>query len=219
MKMSKEKWFNMLAYFWSREFLLSRPFLWLLFVINLGGTIYGYMWYENQLIDTLNHHPLWQVIFVPDSPTASLFFTLALLYFLFPLRNPSALAKISRSFIEALAVVCSVKYGIWAVSMIVWGAGLGSELNWQHYMLMASHLGMAFEALLFFRFMKAGVPALVIATGWLLLNDTVDYTYGIFPYLADQLYDHLSAVRAFTYTLSLVSFVAAMLVWRFRKKV
>lgn len=208
----------MLAYFWSREFLLSRAFLWPLFLVNLGGTIYGYIWYESQLIDTLDNHPLWQIVFVPDSPTASLFFTLALLYYLFPSRNPSALTKVGRSIIEALAVVCSVKYGIWAVSMILAGAWQGAELNWQHFMLMASHLGMAFEALLFFRFMKAGLAALVVATGWLLLNDTVDYTYGIFPYLADQLDDDLNAVRAFTYGLSFFSFGAALLVWRFRKK-
>nr|WP_191296596.1 DUF1405 domain-containing protein [Paenibacillus sp. PL91] len=209
----------MLTYFWSREFLLSRPFLWLLFLVNLGGTIYGYIWYEAQLIDTLESHPLWQIIFVPDSPTASLFFTIALLYLLFPPQKSYGLVRIGRSIIEALAVVCSVKYGIWAVSMIVAGAWQGSELHWQHYMLIASHLGMAFEALLFFRFMKAGVAALILATCWLLLNDTVDYTFGIFPYLADELNDDLSAVRAFTYGLSLFSFVAALLVWRFRKKV
>ncbi|WP_053376375.1 DUF1405 domain-containing protein [Paenibacillus sp. FJAT-27812] len=209
----------MLSYFWSREFLLSRPFLWLLFIVNLGGTVYGYIWYESQLVATLETHPLWQIVFVPDSPTASLFFTIALLYFLFPPQKSYGLVKVGRSIIEALAVVCSVKYGIWAVSMIVAGAWQGAELHWQHYMLIASHLGMAFEALLFFRFMKAGVVALIAATCWLLLNDTVDYTFGIYPYLADELNDDLSAVRAFTYGLSLFSLGAALLVWRFRKKV
>lgn len=208
----------MLATFWSRAFLLNRSFLWLLFLVNLGGTIYGYIWYESQLISTLNTHPLWQIVFVPDSPTASLFFTIALLYLLFPPHNPHRLAAVGRSIIEALAVVCSVKYGIWAVSMIFAGAWQGSELNWTHYMLTASHLGMAFEALLYFRFMKAGIRALIISTGWLLLNDTVDYTFGVFPYLASELHDDLAAVKAFTYGLSLFSLAAALLVWRFRKK-
>lgn len=208
----------MLAVFWSRAFLLNRSFLWLLFLVNFAGTIYGYIWYEHQIIETLNENALWQVIFVPDSPTASLFFTLALLYLLFPPQKPSRLMSLGRSLIEALAVVCSVKYGIWAVSMIVAGGWQGAEWQWEHYMLIASHLGMAFEALLFFRFMKAGIASLVVATGWLLLNDTVDYKYEIFPYLADELYDDLTAVRAFTYGLSIFSFVAAALVWRFRKK-
>lgn len=135
--------------FWSREFLLSRSFLWLLFLVNLGGTIYGYIWYEGQLIETFNEHALWQLVFVPDSPTASLFFTVALLYLLFPLQRSYGISRILQYAIEGLAVVCSVKYGIWAVSMIVAGAWQGGELNWQDYMLMASHLGMAFEALLF----------------------------------------------------------------------
>ncbi|NIK77627.1 putative membrane protein YpjA [Paenibacillus castaneae] len=209
----------MLSVFWSREFLLNRSFLWILFLVNLLGTIYGYIWYENQMISTLETQPLWQVVFVPDSPTASLFFTIALLYLLFPLRNPSRFTSIVRSIIEALAVVCSVKYGIWAVSMIVAGAWQGSELEWQHFMLIASHLGMALEALLYFRFMRAGAGALVVATGWLLLNDTVDYTYDVFPYLASELYDDLPAVRTFTYCLSFFSLAAALVVWRYRKKV
>lgn len=209
----------MLAAFWSREFLLNRSFLWLLFLVNLAGTIYGYIWYEGQLIDTLNHHPLWQIVFVPDSPTASLFFTIALLYLLFPPNKPYRLVRIGRSIIEALAVVCSVKYGIWAVAMIAAGAWQGDNLHWQHYMLMASHLGMAFEALLFFRFMKACAVSLLVAACWLLLNDTVDYTFGVFPYLADELKDDLTAVRAFTYALSFFSLGASLLVWRFRKKV
>lgn len=209
----------MLATFWCRDFLLNRSFLWLLFLVNLAGTIYGYIWYEGQLLATFNKHPLWQIVFVPDSPTASLFFTVSLLYLLFPPQKPYRLSMIGRCLIEALAVVCSVKYGIWAVAMIVAGAWQGADLYWQHYMLIASHLGMAFEALLFFRFMKAGAAALAVAAGWLLLNDTVDYTFGVFPYLADELDDDLSAVRTFTFALSLLSFGAAMLIWRFRKKV
>ncbi|WP_424766045.1 DUF1405 domain-containing protein [Paenibacillus sp. sgz302251] len=209
----------MLTFFWSREFLLNRSFLWLLFLVNLAGTIYGYIWYEYQLIDTYINHPLWRIVFVPDSPTASLFFTLALLYLLFPPRQSNRIAVIGRSVLEALAVVCSVKYGIWAVAMIAAGAWQGDELNWKHYMLIASHLGMAFEALLYFRFMKAGPIALAVAACWLLLNDTVDYTFGVFPTLARELYNDLPAVRGFTYGLSLFSLAAALWVWRFRKKV
>lgn len=198
---------------------LYRPFLWLLFWVNVAGTVYGYIWYEDQLIKTFQDYDPRLLVFVPDSPTSSLFFTLALLYLLFPPKHENKLAAAGRSIIEALAVVCSVKYGIWAVAMIVAGNWQGSELHWTHYMLIASHLGMAVEALLYFRNMKAGLVSLIIATGWLLLNDTIDYSYGVFPYLADQLYDDLAAVEAFTYGLSLFSFAAALLVLRIRKKV
>ena len=51
-----------------------KSFLVLLFIINLFGTIYGYIWYGSQLKVT---EPIFY-LFVPDSPTASLFFTIAL---------------------------------------------------------------------------------------------------------------------------------------------
>ena len=45
-----------------------------LLIINFFGTIYGYYWYKWQLAVT---EPIFY-IFVPDSPTASLFFVLRL---------------------------------------------------------------------------------------------------------------------------------------------
>lgn len=53
-------------------------FLWLLLIINTFGTIYGYIWYQYQLIET----PPIFIPFVPDSPTASLFFVFVLIAFL-----------------------------------------------------------------------------------------------------------------------------------------
>ncbi len=47
-------------------------------------------------------------LFVPDSPTAILFFTLALVAFL---------GKKHWPLMEALGFVCLVKYGLWAVGM------------------------------------------------------------------------------------------------------
>lgn len=119
---------SLIASFWSRSFLTSRPMLWLLFVVNALGTVYGYIWYWQQIEYTIDNHPLWQVIFVPDSPTASLFFTLSLLYLLFPVLNRQTSALIwIRPLIEALAVVTSLKYGLWAVTMIAAGAAQGDQ--------------------------------------------------------------------------------------------
>lgn len=207
-----------LQLFWSRSFLLSRPFLWLLFLVNLAGTIYGYIWYENQLLWTAENMPAWMLPFVPDSPTSSLFFTLSLLYLLFPPSKEGGIAGAGRAVIEALAVACSVKYGIWAVAMIVAGAMQGDVLHWTHYMLIVSHLGMALEALLYFRFMRAGKIALAVAGVWLLLNDTVDYTFGIYPWLPEQLEDDLAEVRLFTYALSIASLAASYAVLAGRKR-
>ncbi|WP_214629862.1 DUF1405 domain-containing protein [Paenibacillus agaridevorans] len=206
-----------ISFFWSKGFLLNRSFLWLLFICNLLGTIYGYIWYDSQLQWTAVNKPLWTLPFVPDSPTASLFFTMSLLYLLFPITKPTRIANMARVIVEALAVVTSVKYGIWAVSMIIAGAAQGDALNWTHYMLIVSHLAMAVEALLYVRFMKAGTAAFAVALGWLLINDTVDYTLNVNPWLPDELEDDRAAVELFTYGLSLASFAAAWLAGRFRK--
>lgn len=196
------------TYLWSREFLSKRLIIWILLISNLLGTIYGYIWYGGQLQATAMNHPIWQLPFVPDSPTASLFFSLALLLLLYPPKR--ILGFLIQQFIEALAVVTSVKYGIWAVAMIFAGASQGSELVWQDWMLVASHTAMAVEALIFVKLFHMRSTALIGAIAWTLLNDTVDYTFGVFPYLPYQLYDHLGAVEAFTYGLTLFS---GLLAW------
>ena len=55
--------------------LSHKSFLWILLFINLSGTVFGYDWYMWQL--KITEPKFW--IFVPDSPTASLFFTLAII--------------------------------------------------------------------------------------------------------------------------------------------
>jgi uncharacterized membrane protein YpjA len=117
-----------LAFFWSKAFLTSRRMLWLLFWVNFLGTIYGYEWYWNQMQETVANKPLWLVIFVPDSPTASFFFTLTLVYLLIDsyikptLHNTNKAADLLRSIVEGLAVMASFKYGIWAVAIILLAA-------------------------------------------------------------------------------------------------
>lgn len=201
---------------WSTKFLSSRFMLWTLFVCNLLGTIYGYIWYDAQLLDTWQNHPHWQIIFVPDSPTASLFFTLSLLFLLFP----SKLAKYFRlrTLIEGLAVVTSVKYGAWAVVMIFAGAYQGGELVWQDWMLVASHLAMVVEALLFVRLYKFGTFMLLGAGAWTLLNDTVDYTYEVYPWLPETLWDDVPAVAVFTVLLTVASIAAGWLALKQAKR-
>jgi uncharacterized membrane protein YpjA len=152
---------------------------------------------------------MWQIVFVPDSPTASLFFTISIAFLLYSPRLKSL--KVIRQIMEALAVVTSVKYGIWASAIIFWGVAQGGHMIWQDWMLVASHTAMAVEALLFVRFFTCKWAALCLAALWTLLNDTMDYTFGIYPYLPKTLMDNVPQVRAFTYMLTLVSIVAAWL--------
>lgn len=174
-----------------RYLLLQRQFLILLFIINLLGTIYGYIWYESQLVQT----PLIFLPFVPDSPTASLFFTIFLLFFIFGINTP---------YIEALALTSLFKYGIWAVIMNILTLIIDGSLDWQAYMLIFSHAGMAIQGLLYAPFYKIKLKHLTIAAIWILHNDIVDYVYGMMP-IYGSLTDHMNEIGYFTFWLSIIT--------------
>ncbi|MBB6674115.1 DUF1405 domain-containing protein [Cohnella nanjingensis] len=200
---------NLRAYL-SRNILLHRTTMLLLMIFYIPGTIYGYYWYKDQLLDTWKWNPHWQIPFVPDSPTASLFFTIAALWlWIRPAPNRSALWGSIRSLIEALAVVTSVKYGVWASAIIFAGAAYGDQLVWEHWMLVASHLSMAVCAVLYARFFHFRAWALAAAAAWTFLNDTVDYGFGVYPYLPNELMDKLVPVAIFTFLLTALSVLIA----------
>lgn len=199
-----------ITFLWSRELLLNRYFLWLLFWCNLLGTVAGYVWYGDQLAYTWGSYAHWLIVFVPDSPTASFFFTMALLFLLFPPISRGWI--IARHLFEGMAVVTSVKYGVWASAIIFAGAWQGGTIGPLDWMLVASHTIMAVEALLYIRFFAVRTAGLTVALLWTLLNDLLDYTYNINPWLPRELFDDVPAVRNFTVALTLVSFAACWLV-------
>jgi uncharacterized membrane protein YpjA len=202
-----------LAFYWSKAFLTSKRMLWIVFWINFLGTIYGYEWYWNQMLETLSDKPAWLVLFVPDSPTASLFFTLTLVFLLVDsyvesnanLHNPLLKRSRIRGIIEALAVAASFKYGIWAVAIIFWASFKGDPMYWQDWMLTVSHGGMAIEALLYFRFFRVRWLGLAVAALWIFSNDYIDYHYAVFPWLPKSVEADLDFVRNATIGLSIVT--------------
>ena len=208
-----------LSWLWGKALWLNRPMLTMLIVVNGLGTIYGYYWYKNQLVATYEHYPLILLPFVPDSPTASLFFTLALCYLLMDLRKnkPRRPKGLFRGIVEAMAVVTSIKYGVWAVAMIFAGNALGNTLGWQDWMLTTSHLAMVVEAILFARFFGYGKLSLWLVACWILLNDALDYGVGIFPYLSRVLHPYLGGIALFTVGLSFASLLVAYQSIRARK--
>ena len=116
--------------------LTHKSFLWILLFINVIGTVYGYDWYMWQL--EITEPKFW--IFVPDSPTACLFFVLAIIGWL-----------IGRNFklMEALALITLVKYGLWAVVMNLLTLAETGSIGWVGWMLVGSHFAMALQALLY----------------------------------------------------------------------
>lgn len=172
--------------------LRQKWFLVLLLGINIFGTIYGYWWYKYQLANTPPHF----LFFVPDSPTASLFFVFVIIMFLMKKNWP---------LMEAFAAVTLIKYGIWAVTMN-WAAGAtGSTLTWENYMLMASHGGMAIQALLFAPYFRIKLWHLMVVAVWTLHNDIIDYVFMMHPGVAKSLSSYIPQIGYFTFWLSIVS--------------
>ncbi|UOE92323.1 DUF1405 domain-containing protein [Alkalihalobacillus sp. LMS39] len=177
---------NVFSFFRQRWVLSS------LLIINFFGTIYGYYWYKGQLAIT----PPQFLIFVPDSPTASLFFLFVLLAFL---------KGKNWGLLEAFAAVTLIKYGLWAVAMNIGAGIMGSTLSWQNYMLILSHLGMAIQAVLYGPFYRIKSWHLIVVSVWVIHNEMIDYLYGMYPWVASSLVPYIHHIGYFTFWLSIFS--------------
>uniref|UniRef100_UPI00403E6E0C DUF1405 domain-containing protein n=1 Tax=Siminovitchia sp. FSL W7-1587 TaxID=2954699 RepID=UPI00403E6E0C len=171
--------------------LMDRRILWMLLIVNAIGTMYGYYWYKSQLEIT----PLIFIPFVPDSPTASLFFVFVLIAFIQNKNSP---------IFEAFACVTLVKYGIWAVVMNILTLNVTGVLPWQGYMLIASHGAMALQAVLYAPFYQLKIKHVLAAAVWTFHNDVIDYVFMQYPkYPGLELY--VREIGYFTFWLSIIS--------------
>src|SRR5690625_915730 len=188
------------------KFLLAdKRLVFMLFLINLFGTIYGFIWYKSQLAIT----PPIFLIFVPDSPMASMFFTIFLLFFLFDKKVP---------YIESLALITLFKYGIWAVVMNILTLITTGSLSPQGYMLIASHAAMAVQGLLYAPFYRLKLRHVVVAAVWTLHNDVIDYVFEQMPIYA-SLTQYMNEIGYFTFWLSILSIYIAYKVMQKNKQV
>ncbi|MFD3446094.1 DUF1405 domain-containing protein [Microbacteriaceae bacterium 4G12] len=175
--------------------LRNRTFLILLLIINTLGTIYGFIWYQYQLAET----PPQFLLFVPDSPTASLFFMFVLLAFL--------LNK-NWGLLEALAIVTLFKYGVWAVGMNILYLIMEGDIGFAGYMLIVSHGAMAIQGLLYAPFYRIKPWHLIVTAVWTLHNDIIDYVFRQMPQYGslDQYYQPIGYA---TFWLSILSLAIA----------
>jgi uncharacterized membrane protein YpjA len=178
---------------WIYPLLANRSFLLLLLIINIAGTIYGYVWYGWQLKET----PAIFLIFVPDSPTASLFFVFVIAAFLLKKNWP---------LMEALAIVTLFKYGIWAVVMNLLVFFVQGELDWIGVMLIFSHFAMAVQAILYSPFYRFKWWHLIVTAIWTLHNDVIDYVFFMLPRY-HMLNEVTPQIGYFTFWLSILSIV------------
>ncbi|MCU5745489.1 DUF1405 domain-containing protein [Staphylococcus sp. SQ8-PEA] len=181
-------------------FIYSKKCLWLFFICNLIGTIYGYVWYSNQIHQTKGLFKF----FVPDSPTATLFLTIVLFLFIIGRNWP---------VLEGLAFVSLVKYGLWAVLINVILMFYYNLFTVTSVFLLISHSIMALEAIIFAPRFKFNWIACIVALIWIFHNDVIDYVfmqYPIYPFIAS----HLSLVAYLTFWLSVLSLVCYILLTR-----
>ena len=177
-----------------RQFYLilrQRWVLQLLFIINILGTIYGYYWYRWQLVETPFHF----LPFVPDSPTASLFFVIVLAGFLYGKHV---------SLFEALAAMTLFKYGIWAVGMNIGGMIVTDSVTVENWMLIGSHFGMALQGLLYAPFYQIKRSHFIFSAVWTLHNDVIDYVFHMQPRYP-SLQDYIPQIGYLTFWLSMLT--------------
>ncbi|MHB9285436.1 DUF1405 domain-containing protein [Halobacteriales archaeon Cl-PHB] len=139
---------------------------WLIVLVNLVGTAFGFWYYRLQLEAT----PLAMWVFVPDSPMATLFIALSL---------AAWRLDVDADWLHVLAFFGCIKLGLWTPYVqlgLQSPAGIGLLMYW---FLVLSHLAMAVEAFLIHRYAAFSVPAVAVATVWYTANDVLDYLYPV----------------------------------------
>jgi len=155
----------------------QRWFLWSLVLVNALGTVWGILWYWEQLIET----PWYFLPVVPDSPLHAALFGL-FIYWLVQ-GKVSELNPIGRFIIWA-GVLGVIKYGLWTTVIITqYLLSQGVTPSLQDWMLYFSHGGMAVQGLIYAnRLPKVSMPA-IVAVLWFGMNDFFDYLFFTHPRL------------------------------------
>jgi len=145
---------------------------WPIVVVNLVGTLFGFWYYAGRrfsepfVAGQLGATPLLAWPVVPDSPVATMFIGLSL-----------AAWKLDydAEWLHVMAFFGCIKLGLWTPYVQYVVNGLGEVPLWLYHFLIWSHLAMAVEAFLIYRYSDFPVWAVAVATTWYLFNDIVDY--------------------------------------------
>ena len=178
--------------FW-RYVMGQKSILITLFIANLLGTIYGYIWYGSQLLDSKWY--FWP--FIPDSPTATLFLVIAIAAIYF---------NKHLGLFECLAFITLIKYGVWAVVMNIFVMIHYDQLVPMAIMLMTSHGIMAIQALMFYPLFNIKKWHIVVTMIWVFHNDVIDYVYHQYP-VYSMLSQYESHIGYFAFWLSIIAFL------------
>ncbi len=166
--------------------LFERPWIWLAVAVNVAGAIYGFYWYELQLVSS----PIWQWAFIADCPISATLMAVHL--------TLKALGRTNET-LKAVATCSSFKYGIWTCLIILAFRSyfLSPERRVLYVGMFLAHALLAGEG-----YLEMGGRCSV-ALIWLLINDLMDYVVGTHPYLPAK---NVEWVGFMTVTLTILSF-------------
>lgn len=171
----------------------DRRWWWVLLIVNLVGSVYGFYWYRYQLAET----PLRFWILVPDSPGSTLLFSFVLIGLLLGRQN---------QWLAAFAFASIMKYGLWTVLVLGGNAVARGVLDFESFHLSLSHFGMFLEGFLFARVYRPDLRPVLLAGAWLALQDFVDYRlWDLHPTLPDGVTQ--AGAETIAVWLSIVAFV------------
>jgi len=177
----------------------TRSFLfWLIFILNVLGALYGFIFfYWQQLLTT----PLHLLIFTPDCPLFALFFAISMLLVRYGVKNEFA------QLFNFLTFAGALKYGFWTVFVLMaypefyYATSLQAVLS---TLLLLGHVGLFFEAFLLPSLVRVKAWHLVPVLGFMLLNEYSDYvllTHPLVPYYALPFLFILTAGASLLFTL------------------
>ncbi len=161
----------MIALFYRRWFLLA------LVAVNAAGTVWGVVWYWEQLLAT----PWYFLPFVPDSPGHAALFGI---YVWWLAKERVERLGPGQTFLAWAGVLGVIKYGLWTTVIISqYLIAQGTQPGLEDWMLYFSHGGMALQGLVYMgRLPRTAMPA-VLTVLWLSLNDFFDYILFTHPRL------------------------------------
>lgn len=166
----------------------------ILLFLAMISLFFGYLTYAVQLEET----PVFLQIFVPDCPFY-VFLTVIAVFF-----------AVQNKEFRLLVGVGMVKYGAWTLMIFVMYANhyFEPDMFWQTTILFLGHILMVWGGLI----MLPSKPTRVsfgVVLGWFLLNDVMDYIFGLKPVFPA---DHLRFVEVFSFVSTIV-FSFAMYYW------
>jgi uncharacterized membrane protein YpjA len=153
----------------------NRDIIKVFILINLLGTLAGFVYYENQFAAT----PMALWLFVSDCPNYTLLFGIALMFLLMGKRYHLYYYIVS---------VGTAKYGFWTLFAILFYRDyfLSPRLMPLYASLFASHFAMMLQPVVVLHKVKVEMWYILPALGWFLLNDYMDYAIGVHPYVPNR---------------------------------